>query len=97
MSATLSILDPVAPAGVAASAGIFRPLPTLQGKVVGFIDNSKPNFSFLADDLAELLMKKYGVARAVRHRKPTASVSASREVFADIQKQCDLVITGSGD
>ena len=97
MCSTLSILDPAAPAGVAAGAGIFRPLPTLQGKVVGFIDNSKPNFSFLADDLAELLMKKYGVARAVRHRKPTASVSASREVFADIQKQCDLVITGSGD
>ncbi len=97
MSSTVTILDPVAPAGVAQAERAFRPLATLQGKVVGFIDNSKPNFSFLADDLADLLKSKYGVARAVRHRKPTASVSASREVFADIQKQCDLVITGSGD
>jgi hypothetical protein len=97
MSANLTILDPVAPAGVAATARAFRPLATLQGKVVGFIDNSKPNFSFLADDLTELLMTRYGVARAVRHRKPTASVAASREVFADIKQQCDLVITGSGD
>ena len=94
---SISILDPVAPAGVAGVSRAFRPLPTLKGKVVGFIDNSKPNFNFLADDLADLLIAKYGVARAVRHRKPTASVSASREVFADIQKQCDLVITGSGD
>jgi hypothetical protein len=97
MSSTVTILDPVAPAGVAAAERAFKPLATLQGKVVGFIDNSKPNFNLLADDLTDLLKSKYGVARAVRHRKPTASVSASREVLADIQKQCDLVITGSGD
>jgi hypothetical protein len=97
MSSTITVLDPVAPAGVVSPQRAFKPLDTLQGKVVGFIDNSKPNFSFLADDLADLLKSKYGVARAVRHRKPTASVSASREVFADIQKECDLVITGSGD
>ena len=97
MSSTITILDPAAPAGYAETQRVFRPLETLQGKVVGFIDNSKPNFNFLADDLTELLKSKYGVARAVRHRKPTASVSASREVFADIQKECDLVITGSGD
>jgi hypothetical protein len=97
MSATLTILDPVAPAGVAAATPSFRPLATLQGKTVGFIDNSKPNFSFLADDLAELLQTKYGIARAVRHHKPTASVGASREVFADLKQQCDLVIAGSGD
>ena len=97
MSSTVTILDPVAPAGVSAAARAFRPLATLQGKVVGFIDNSKPNFNLLADDLTELLKSKYGVARAVRHRKPTASVSASPAVFADIQKECDLVITGSGD
>ena len=97
MSSTITILDPVAPAGIVSPQRAFKPLDTLQGKVVGFIDNSKPNFSFLADDLATLLTTKYGVVRVVRHRKPTASVSASREVFADIQKQCDLVITGSGD
>ena len=97
MSSTITILDPAAPGGIAAAQRVFKPLETLQGKVVGFIDNSKPTFNFLADDLTELLKSKYGVARAVRHRKPTASVSASRKVFADIQKECDLVITGSGD
>jgi len=97
MSTMQTVLDPVAPAAVAAGGSAFRPLASLRGKVVGFIDNSKPNFSFLADDLAELLMSKYGVARVVRHRKRTASVSAPAEVFADVKQQCDLVITGSGD
>ena len=97
MTATITILDPVAPPGEAAAGQVFRPLASLAGKVVGFIDNSKPNFSFLADDLGELLTAKYGVKKIVRHRKPTASVSASPQVFADIKKECDLVITGSGD
>lgn len=97
MSDTQIVLNPVAPAGVAGSDLAFRPLASLKGKVVGFIDNSKPNFNFLADDLGELLMSKHGVAKIVRHRKPTASVSASPQVFADIKKECDLVITGSGD
>ena len=48
------ILAPAAPSGT----GVQRPwkaLDTLQGKVVAFIDNSKPNFIHLAADLGELL------------------------------------------
>ena len=90
------ILDPAAPSG----AGAQRPwkaLDSLQGKVVAFIDNSKPNFNHLADDLAELLVSRYGVARVVRHRKRAASVPALETVYAEIEASCDLVITGSGD
>lgn len=97
MNANMTILDPVAPAGSAGSGHAFRPLGEIKGKVIGFIDNSKPNFSLLADDLAELLTTRYGAAGVVRHRKLTASISASEEVIADIKRQCDLVITGSGD
>ena len=97
MSATLTILDPVAPAGIAGGAQTFQPLNTLQGKVVGFIDNSKPNFSYLVDDLAELLVARHGVAAVIRHRKLSASIPATEEAIADVRRQCDLVITGSGD
>jgi hypothetical protein len=72
-------------------------LTTLKDKVVGFIDNSKPNFNHLADDLAQLLISRHGVARVVRHRKLSASRPAPDETIADIKQQCDLVITGSGD
>jgi hypothetical protein len=66
MSTTV-ILEPTARTGSAALIP-WHALDTLAGKVVGFIDNSKPNFHHLADD-----------------------------AMADIESQCDLVITGSGD
>lgn len=90
------ILDPAAPSGT----GTQRPwkaLDTLQGKVVAFIDNSKPNFIHLAADLGELLVKHHGVARVIHHRKRAASVPALESVYSDIEANVDLVITGSGD
>ena len=81
-------------------AGLQRPwksLDSLHGKVVAFIDNSKPKFDHLADDLAGLLISRHRVARVVRHRKRAASVPALEAVYADIAAHCDLVITGSGD
>ena len=95
MSRTV-ILEPTAGAGISAG-NAWKPLDTLKGKVVGFIDNSKPNFLHLADDLSQLLVARYGVASVVRHRKRAASIPAPETVIADIERQCDLVITGSGD
>ena len=74
-----------------------RSLDGLGGKVVGFIDNSKPNFNYLADDLAELLVAKYGVASVVRRKKPGPMRSAPDNVFKELGEQCDVVVTGSGD
>lgn len=90
------ILDPCALSG----AGAQRPwqaLDSLQGKVVAFIDNSKPNFNHLAADLGELLLKHHGVGRVIHHRKRAASIPALDSVYADIEANVDLVITGSGD
>ncbi|MES2563005.1 MAG: UGSC family (seleno)protein, partial [Pseudomonadota bacterium] len=83
------ILEPTASAANEARAA-WRPLATLTGKVVGFIDNSKPNFHYLADDLAHLLIERHGVARVVRHRKRSASMPAPETAIADIKAQCDL-------
>ena len=68
------VLEPTARPGIAAREP-WRPLDTLKGKVVGFIDNSKPNFHLLADDLSELLVAKHGVASVVRHRKLACSTA----------------------
>jgi hypothetical protein len=91
----VSILDPAAP--VQRSGTQVNPLDSLQGKVVGFIDNAKPNFNHLAEDLSDLLVSRYGVVSVVKHRKKAASIPASAEVMQDVKAQCDLVITGSGD
>ena len=99
MSSTLTLFDPTAPARpqgerAASNAAV---LSSLAGKVVGFIDNAKPNFGALADDIGELLKTKLGVARVVKHRKPSASVPARPEVIEALASECDVVITGSGD
>ncbi len=95
MSTTV-LLEPTARTGSAALIP-WHALDTLAGKVVGFIDNSKPNFHHLADDVAKLLQADHGVARVIRHRKLSASRPAPAAAMADIESQCDLVITGSGD
>ena len=97
--ATVTLYDPTAPRAkppekVEAAAPAFD---SLKGKVVGFIDNAKPNFNHLADDIGELLMSKYGVKQVIKRRKRAASVPAPDAVYKEYVEQCDLVITGSGD
>ena len=72
-------------------------LDTLAGKVVGFIDNAKPNFDHLVDDLGRILMTQHGVTRVITRRKSSASIPAKTQVIDELAQQCDLVITGSGD
>lgn len=72
-------------------------LATLTGKTVGFIDNAKPNFNFLVDDLAELLLDRYGAASVIKRAKRGASMPAPEDIVDELAAQCELVITGSGD
>lgn len=74
-----------------------KKLDTLSGKVVGFIDNAKPNFDHLVDDLADLLVASYGVKRVIKRRKRSASVPAPDEIVRELADECDVVIAGSGD
>ena len=96
MAPTVMLYDPTAPRQDI-PAQVQHTLAGLTGKVVGFIDNAKPNFSHLVDDLAELLVARYGVSRVVKRQKRSASVPAPDAVVKELAEQCDLVITGSGD
>lgn len=99
MTASIILYDPTAPrARVPDKIETARPvLESLAGKVVGFIDNAKPNFNHLADDIGELLIKKYGVKQVIKRRKRAASVPAPDAVYDEYTRDVDLVITGSGD
>lgn len=99
MAATVVLFDPTAPRREPVDApGTARAaLAGLAGKVVGFIDNAKPNFGALAGDLGELLKAKYGVKQVIVRRKRSASVPANPEVIDELASVCDVVITGSGD
>ncbi len=95
MNANIEVYDPVG-GGTEVAAPSRRTLDSLRGTVVGFIDNAKPNFNHLVDDLAQLLIERHGVARVVKHRKP-GQVPVTQETLAGLAQECDVVITGSGD
>ena len=96
MESSIMICNPRAP--LPRSAGnLPNALDGLAGKVVGFIDNTKPNFNYLVDDLAEVLMREYGVRSVVKRGKRLQSIPAPGEVLDELAAVCDLVITGSGD
>jgi hypothetical protein len=90
------ILDPSAQREEEAEQ-LRRTLPGLAGATVGFIDNAKPNFNYLVDELAERLVSKYGVKNVVKLRKRGASMPAPQAIIDQVSEECSLVITGSGD
>jgi hypothetical protein len=92
----MQVYDPTAP-GPAAMQNLRRSVGDLNGKVVGFIDNTKPNFNWLIDDLATLLSERYGVKSVIKHVKRSVATPAAAQVLDDLAAQCDLVVTGSGD
>jgi hypothetical protein len=93
---TVLLFDPTAPRQQGGPRA-QRVLDGLAGKTVGFIDNAKPNFNNLVDDLAGLLVSRYGVAKVIKRKKRAASVPAPEAVYQELEEQCDLVIAGSGD
>ena len=95
MSASILLYNPTA-VRIAGAETTTQTLAALSGKVVGFIDNAKPNFDHLVDDLAGLLIARYGVAKIIKRKKRAASVPADDAVYRELAEHCDLVITGSG-
>jgi hypothetical protein len=96
MAGATAVLVPTAPSAEK-SEQTRRTLETLRGCVVGFIDNAKPNFEHLVDEVAELLVSKYGVSKVIKRRKRAASIPAPETMVKELAESCDLVITGSGD
>ena len=69
----------------------------LRGKVIGVLDNSKPNADKLAERFAELLIEKYGVASVITRRKLTAQQGAPKQYLDELAAQADIVLSGLGD
>lgn len=71
--------------------------PELRGKMVGILDNSKPNADKLAQRLAEQLQERYGVAGVISRRKLTAQQGAPKQYLDELAAQADFVLSGLGD
>jgi hypothetical protein len=92
----LVVLDPTAePEAVEAS--IAPRLPSLDGKVLGILDNAKPNSDRILDMVAKLLGNKYKLAAIVKRRKHSPSRGVPTELIDELSKECHFVVTGVGD
>jgi hypothetical protein len=81
----------------AARVGSLPKFTDLRGKIIGVLDNSKPNMDKLAERFAEQLKEKYGVAKVISRRKLTAQQGAPKEYLDELAAQTDLVLSGLGD
>jgi hypothetical protein len=93
--ATLRFLDPrgsVKPE----ERSLVPGLDSLEGKVVGIIDNGQSNSTTMFQELAVLIQEKYRTAKVLFTTKPSHMQGAPKATMEEFVKRCDAVITGLG-
>ena len=93
--ATLKMLDPRAAVNTK-DRPLVPGLDTLEGKVVGIIDNGQANSTTMFQELAKLIEEKYRPAEVLFKTKPTHMQGAPKATMEEIVSRCDAVITGLG-
>jgi hypothetical protein len=71
-------------------------LETLAGKTIALLDISKPGGSIFLDRLEGLLLERHGVARVIRHTKPTFTKPAPQELVEKL-RGVDAVVEALAD
>ena len=93
--ATLKMLDPRGSVNLK-DRPLMPGLDTLEGKVVGIIDNGQANSTTMFQELAKLLQQKYRPAEVLFKTKPTHMQGAPKAIMEEFASRCDAVITGLG-
>lgn len=91
----LRVLDP----RLSAEGDALRPAPalkSLEGSVVGMIDNAKINTDKLFDHIADILKKDHGVREVMRVRKPDATKPVPPQMLATLAG-ADAILAATGD
>ena len=70
---------------------------SLEGKVIGILDNGKAKSDLLLHEVQELLRTEAGVKELLVLRKLSAYRPAPDEQLDDLARRADVVITGIGD
>ena len=76
---------------------VARRVIDLNGKVIGFLWNEKPNGNILLDRIKERLSQQFNLSGTIWHSKETASRPASPVILNDLTSRADLVINAIGD
>ena len=71
-------------------------LESLEGKVIGIIDNGQSNSTSMFQELAKLLQEKFHACEIVLRTKPTHMQGAPKPMMEEVLSRCDAVVTGLG-
>ncbi|HEY3167357.1 MAG TPA: hypothetical protein VGK57_09025 [Candidatus Binatia bacterium] len=71
-------------------------LDTLEGKVIGIIDNGQANSTTMFQELAQLMQEKLHTQEVLFKTKPTHMQGAPKPIMEEVLNRCDAVITGLG-
>ncbi|HWP58033.1 MAG TPA: hypothetical protein VNL14_09115 [Candidatus Acidoferrales bacterium] len=91
----LLMLDPRVPVD-AGDRPLIAPLDSLEGRVIGILDNGQANSTPMFHELASLLRERYRPSDIVVRKKPTHMQGAPREMIEELARRSDAVITGLG-
>lgn len=69
----------------------------LKSKTIGVLWNTKPNANVLMLEMANLLAARFPGARVVMRTKAYVSQSAGKPLLDEMARECDVVLTGTGD
>ena len=92
----IEVLDPTAEAVSSEGVVADRPID-LNDKRLGLFANGKRNSVELLEAVYDLLSERYRFSGVIRRNKENASRPAPGEVIDDLVRECDLVVTATGD
>ena len=92
---TLRVLDPRQSAEGEAPR-LAPAMKSLEGAVVGLLDNTKVGTARFYDHVEEILRSRFGVREFIRRRKPDLSRPAPAEILGGLSG-ADAIISGIGD
>jgi hypothetical protein len=95
MFMTLKVLDPRQSAEGEALR-LAPPLATLNGAVIGLLDNAKIGTARFYDHVEAILRTEHAVREFIRRRKPDATRPAPDAIIAELSG-ADAIISGIGD
>jgi hypothetical protein len=92
---TLKMLDPRAAANPE-NRSLAPGMDSLEGKVIGILDNGHSNSTPMFKELADLLNEQFRPAELLFKTKPTHMQGAPKPILEEFTSRCDAVITGLG-
>jgi hypothetical protein len=91
----LRVLDPRLSAEGEA-VRLAAPLASLDGALVGLLDNAKIGTARFYDYLESMLRERYRVREVIRRRKPDSSRPVTPELLGELSA-ADAIVSGIGD